>query len=467
MSYTIFYEQYVPLLMSSDEDIIKNAFQEIFELLVIGKRMARSKKATFTQMVRKHVNSKSQKVRKWAYHCACFYYDKIVWQSIETQLETEQNKENIIWALTALSVYYDDIFKLRQCVGQRHEEFIEIISKNYLTDALVLFGGVVKINPKTILLTNNSADLAALTKIYAYRKLVDGKYSDVTESIIREMEKNDDPYVREYAYWSQVLGGTEGNFLDVPDDLDDGVRKWQIALQIQNGDEDFIVSALKPLALCPNKISFEVKSGILRGLNKISYSVKYVPYINGWFEREIDDSVVILLIDYIIKNCYENHEEGTYFDAVKDSLSDPLLVTHIVNKIENNLEYELKVTQQGENYVLDFNEKEVVSMQNINVSGSGNTVVSADNNSNVTFTSFGAEINELERLIQEVQKQANAGLSDEDHQKIEEALSFIESEAKAQKPKKTIIKGVLDGLKAIKGTVQFASAVAALIKFFE
>lgn len=467
MSCTILYEQYASLLMSCDEDIVKNAFQEIFELLVVGKRMARSKKAIFTQMVGKHVNSESQKVRKWAYHCACFYYDKAVWHSIKMQLATEHNKENIIWALTALSVYYDDIFKLKQCVGHRHDEFVETISKNYLTDALVLFGGVVRINPKTILLTNNSADLAALTKIYAYSKLVDGKYSDVTESIIREMEKNDDPYVREYAYWSQVLGGTEGDFLDAPDDIDEGVRKWQIALQIQNGDEDFIVSTLKPLALCPDKISFEIKSGVLRGLNKISYNVKYVPYINGWFEREIDESIVVLLIDYIIENCYKNYEEGTYFDVVKDSLSDPLLVTHIVNKIENNLKYALVITKHGEDYILDFRTKEVVSMKNINVSGSGNTVVSADDHSCVTFTSSGAETNELERLIQEVQKQANQGLSDEEHQKIDEALSFIESEVKAEKPKKTIIRNVLDGLKAIKGTVQFASAVAALIKFFE
>ncbi len=466
MSYNIFYEQYAPLLMSGNDDVIKNAFQEIFELLVAGKCMVRSKKNTFTQIVGIHVNSKSQKVRKWAYHCACFYQNESICQSIIKQLETESNVENVIWALTALSVTYDDIFKLRQCVGRRHDEFIETISVNYLTDALVLFGGVIKINPKTILLTNNSADLAALTKIYAYSELVRNKYSDVTESIIREMEKNDDPYVREYAYWSQVLGGTQGIFLDAPDDPDDGVRKFQIALQIQNGDEDFVVSALKPVAMCPQKISLDIKSGILRGLNKISYSSKYVPYINRWFERESDNTVVFLLIDYIIANCFFNCEDGTYFDVIKDSLCDQALDLYIVGKIANNPQYKLSVTQHGEKYTLQLETKEVVTMQNVNVYGSGNSVAVAKDNSSATVVSSGEKASELAQLIQEVKSQMK-DLLDEDKQKVNEGLSFIESEARENEPRKTIIKGVLDSLKAIKGTVQFASAVAALIKFFE
>ena len=302
MSYSIFYEQYAPLLASDNENIVKDVFQRIFELLVAGNRMARSKKDIFTKMVGAHVNSRSQKVRKWAYHCACFYQDESVCQSIKKQLGIETNIENIIWGLTALSVTYDDIFKLKHCVGQRHDEFVETISENYLTDALVLFGGVVKINPQTILTTNNSADLAALTKIYAYRGLVLDKYTNVTESIIRELETNDDPYVREYAYWSQVLGGTKRKLLDMPEDLDVDVRKWQIAFQLQNEDEDFVVSALKPLSLCPQKIPLEIKNGVMRGLSNIPYRKKYTPYINSWFEREPCESIVFLLLDYIISN---------------------------------------------------------------------------------------------------------------------------------------------------------------------
>lgn len=467
MSYIIFYEQYVPLLNSGNDDVIKNAFQEIFELLVKQKRMVRSKRNAFTQDVNIHVNSTSQKVRKWAYHCACFYQDESVRQSIKTQLVTEQNKENILWALTALSKTYDNVIDLKKCVGRRHEEFIETISEEYLTDALVLFGGVVKINPRTVLLTNNSADLAALTKIYAYNDLVRDKYPSVTDSIIREMEKNDDPYVREYVYWSHVLRGTKGNFYNVPDDVNDGVRKWQIAIQIKNGDEDFVVSALKPLASCPETVSFEVKSGILRGLNEISYNDKYVSYINSWYESEVEEAVVFLLIDYIIANCYHNYNDGTYFYAIKDSLNDPLLAMYVINKIKNNAQYELEIIHQGEGYTLDYKTKEGKIMQNISVSGSGNSIAFADNHSSATVISSSNEVSELKKLIQEVQNQAKEGLSCEDKQKVEEGLSFVEEEAKAGTPRKTIIKGVLDGLKAIKGTVQFASAVAALIKFFE
>lgn len=471
MSFTIFYEQYAPLLMSGNDNIIKNTFQEIFELLVVGKRMARSKRDIFTQIVATHVNSNSQKVRKWAYHCACFYQNEVVCQSIKQQLKSEQNIENIIWALTALSVTYDDNIKLRRCVGKRHDEFMETISPNYLTDALVLFGGVIRINPRTILLTNNSTDLAALTKIYAYRGLVSDKYPNVTESIIRELELHDDPYVREYTYWSQVLRGSTENFLCVPDDLDIGVRKWQIALQIRSGDEDFIVSALKPLALCPQTLHLDIKVGILRGLSEVSYNSKFVPYINSWFEREPDYTVVFLLIDYIMINCYANRNDGTYFDVIKDSLNDLLLVNYIINKIENAPEYKLKIIRYGEQYTLDFNIPEEKTMQSFifgsgNVVGSGNNFAIAGDHSSATVGSPSSEINELARLISEVQCQTS-GLSDEDKKTVDEALSFVESEAQEKKPRKTIIKNILVGLKAIKGTVQFASAVAALANFFE
>ncbi len=87
-----------------------------------------------------------------------------------------------------------------------------------------LFSEVVKINPHTILLTNNNTDLAALTKIYEY--------------------------------WVQFLRGVKNNIQNVSADKDAGVRKFQIAIQIQNGDEDFIVSSLKPLGLCPEKNTF-------------------------------------------------------------------------------------------------------------------------------------------------------------------------------------------------------------------
>jgi len=471
MSYVIFYEQFVPLLNSKDDDIIKNTFQKIFELLVDGKSMPRSKRKIFIQDVNIHIVSKSAKVRKWAYHCACFYKDESTYKLINENLKTEQNKENIIWALTALSTKYDNEFKLKQCVGQRHEEFINIISEKYLTDALVLFGGMVKINPKTILLTNNSTDLVALTKIYAYRNLVENKYGnilapDIIEPTIREMEKHNESYVREYAYWSQLLRDTKGDFLNVPDDSNDEVRKWQIANQIKIGDEDFVVSALKPLASCPEKISDNIKNGILRGLNKISYNSKYIPYINCWFEREEKEPIVFLLIDYMLANCYFNQDDGTYFYAIKDSLNDQLLLPYITNKIKNNPQYKLTLVQSGDNYVLDYKIKEGITMKNIKISGSGNTIVSADEHSSITFTSSHRDINELLKLINDVKNQAES-LSKNDKQKVNEGLSFIEAEVNNDNPRKTIIKGILDGLKAIKANAPFLSAVTTLFKFIE
>lgn len=467
MSYSISYDQFASLLNSNDENVVKAALQEIFELLVAGKRMVRSKKVAFTQIVEIHVNSKSQKVRKWAYHCACFYQNESVCQSIKRQLDNEHNTENIIWALTALSVVYDDAFKLKKCVGRRHDEFVEQISENYLNDALILFGGTVRIDPGAILAKNNSADLAALAKIYAYRGLVYDKYPDVTQSIIRELEQNEDPYVREYAYWAQALGLAKGDYFNSLDDSDAGVRKWQIALQIQNGDEDFVVSALKVPAMYPEKISLDVKIGIIRGLNSIEYNKKYVPFIFSWFGREIEYTIVFQLIDYMIANCFANRDDGTFYDAIKDSLSDDLLVFHIIGKIESNPQCDLSVSQHGERYVLDFKTKGERIVQNINITGSGNTVAVADRNSQAIALSPPGENRELERLLQEVRKQAEDGLSEEDKEKVNEGVSAIAAEAKADNPKKTVIKAILESLRVIQGTVQFASAVAALIKFFE
>lgn len=106
-------------------------------------------------------------------------------------------------------------------------------------------------------------------------------------------------------------------------------------------------------------------------------------------------------------------------------------------------------------------------MQSINIYGERNTIAAAADHSSATVTTSCEEVSELAKLIQNVKNEARVGLSEGDKQKVDEGLSFVESETKENSPRKTIIKMTLDGLKAIKGTVQFASAVAALIKFFE
>ncbi len=45
-------------------------------------------------------------------------------------------------------------------------------------------------------------------------------------------------------------------------------------------------------------------------------------------------------------------------------------------------------------------------------------------------------------------------------------METIENEYNSEKPKKHIIKMVLEGLKGIKGTTEFATAITELVHFF-
>ena len=166
--------------------------------------------------------------------------------------------------------------------------------------------GVATINPKTILLTNNSVDLKAFATIYAY------------------------------------------------DDPNSDVQERRIALQIKNGNEDFVVSALKPLAMCSEKIPLGVKNGMIRGLKSIPYNIKYVSFIYRWFAWESEETVIFQLLNYFIANCFFNRKDGTFFYALADSLRDESLSQYIFDKIRSNNEYGLKVTKNGENYALEL-----------------------------------------------------------------------------------------------------------------
>lgn len=55
--------------------------------------------------------------------------------------------------------------------------------------------------------------------------------------------------------------------------------------------------------------------------------------------------------------------------------------------------------------------------------------------------------------------------SDEDKEAASESLEVIEAEVVSEKPKKSMIKTAMATLQAIKGTVEFGSAAAALIQF--
>ncbi len=92
-------------------------------------------------------------------------------------------------------------------------------------------------------------------------------------------------------------------------------------------------------------------------------------------------------------------------------------------------------------------------------------VVIANDNSTVTATNeIGYNIDELQRLLEDVQTTAD-DLPTEDKEAVAESLEVIKTEVTADKPKKSLLKTALNTLKSIKGITEFGAAVAALSEF--
>lgn len=95
----------------------------------------------------------------------------------------------------------------------------------------------------------------------------------------------------------------------------------------------------------------------------------------------------------------------------------------------------------------------------------GQAIIANDNSSVTATTNIGATANEIEQLITAVRAKMDTLTSDEDKEAVSESLEVIEAEVISEKPKKSMIKTAIASLQAIKGTVEFGSAVADLIQF--
>lgn len=95
----------------------------------------------------------------------------------------------------------------------------------------------------------------------------------------------------------------------------------------------------------------------------------------------------------------------------------------------------------------------------------GQAIIVNDNSSVTATTNIGTTANDIEHLIAAVRTNMDTLTSDEDKEAASESLEVIEAEVISEKPKKSMIKTAIASLQAIKGTVEFGSAVAALIQF--
>ena len=95
----------------------------------------------------------------------------------------------------------------------------------------------------------------------------------------------------------------------------------------------------------------------------------------------------------------------------------------------------------------------------------GQAIIANDNSSVTSTINIGATTNTIKQLISAVRTRLDTLTSEEDKETASESLEVIEAEVAAEKPKKSMIKTAIASLQAVKGTVEFASAVAALIQF--
>ena len=94
----------------------------------------------------------------------------------------------------------------------------------------------------------------------------------------------------------------------------------------------------------------------------------------------------------------------------------------------------------------------------------GQAIIATDNATVHATNQVGVEVSELKKLIAEVQAAAST-LTPEEQETVSECLEVIETEATADKPKKGMLRTALNTLSAIKGIVEFGSAVAGIAEF--
>lgn len=169
---------------------------------------------------------------------------------------------------------------------------------------------------------------------------------------------------------------------------------------------------------------------------------------------------VFAILDYIAEkgvNVYYAIATGytssnKYQDRVKAFNNRVAMV--LIRHIENYL------TKVGIDMGIDEKVTYSITVSNGQVNiASDNATITATNN-------VGVDLAQLDTLISNV-RSAAVGITGEDAETLSDNLEVIEEQVKSDKPKKGFIKTAIAGIKALKGTVEFSAAVAALVQFVQ
>jgi hypothetical protein len=79
----------------------------------------------------------------------------------------------------------------------------------------------------------------------------------------------------------------------------------------------------------------------------------------------------------------------------------------------------------------------------------------------------GINLQELQALADKVLSESKTGLNNDEVVTVSESVEVIQQELTQEKPKKSVVRGILSTLQGIKGTVEFVVAVTALIQFIQ
>ena len=94
----------------------------------------------------------------------------------------------------------------------------------------------------------------------------------------------------------------------------------------------------------------------------------------------------------------------------------------------------------------------------------GLAIIATDHATVTATNQVGLSESDLERLVIAV-RNAVEGLTPDEQETVTDSLEVIENEAKAEKPRKGLLKTAVKALQGIKGTVEFGAAVAAIVQF--
>jgi len=100
-----------------------------------------------------------------------------------------------------------------------------------------------------------------------------------------------------------------------------------------------------------------------------------------------------------------------------------------------------------------------INSNQVNIASDNATIHAIQNN--------GLDMSQVKSLIEAVRKSIGTEMSAEHVETITESLEVLEEQLAQPTPKKSVIKNLLTGIKAISGTAEFGAAVVALVQYVQ